>query len=60
MAITVLYGVAMRQAAASGDLSEMKRLAEQAEAQLAEQGDLRAALEVLRLEIAKLEYKGRS
>lgn len=56
--ITVLYGVAIRQAAVSGDLEEMKSLERQAENQLAEQGDLRAALEVLKLEIAKLE-KGR-
>lgn len=56
--ITVLYGVAIREAAVSGDLEQMKSLEKRAEQQLAEQGDLRAALELLKLEIAKLE-KGR-
>lgn len=51
------YGTAIQQAVASGDLAEMKKLVRQAERFLAEHGDIRAALEVLRVEIQKLEHK---
>jgi Domain of unknown function (DUF1843) len=54
-----VYGVPMRDAAAKGDLAEMKALAAQAQQHLAEHGDVSAALEVLKLEIAKLEASGR-
>ena len=52
-----LYGVTIHRCIAGGKLDEMKNLVKQAEQQLAEYGDVRAALEVLKLEIAKLEYK---
>jgi hypothetical protein len=53
----ILYGVPIHQAIASGNLTKMKRLAKQAEAHLQKHGDLRAALELLRVEIAKAEKK---
>lgn len=59
MAITVLYAVGMHEAAASGDLEQMKSLRDQAERHLQEYGNVSAALEVLKAEIAKLEGRGR-
>ncbi|MDX6708296.1 MAG: hypothetical protein QOK16_4620 [Solirubrobacteraceae bacterium] len=50
-----LYGIAMQQAAESGDLDEMKALAERAERHLAADGDVADALETLKAEIAKTE-----
>lgn len=49
------YGVTMRDAVASGDLARMKEAAAEAEEHLREYGDVAAALEVLKFEIAKLE-----
>jgi hypothetical protein len=49
------YGTAIQEAVASGDLTEMKQLARQAERFLMQYGDVRAALEVLKIEIRKLE-----
>ncbi len=57
--ITVLYGVGIQEAAASGDLERMKLVARQAEEYLRESGDVPAALEALKIEIAKLEKKHR-
>jgi HPt (histidine-containing phosphotransfer) domain-containing protein len=57
--ITVLYGVGIQEAAASGDLERMKSVARQAEEYLRESGDVPAALEALKIEIAKLEKKHR-
>lgn len=54
----LLYGVAIHQAAASGDVQKMKKLASQAEEHLRQAGDVSAALEALRKEIAKLERGG--
>ena len=51
------YGVAIQQAIATGDLQQMQALRVQAEAHLAQHGDVASALEVLKLEIAKLEGK---
>ena len=51
------YGVAIQQAIASGDLNQMKQVVKQAEAYLQEHGDIRSALEVLKVEIAKHESK---
>jgi hypothetical protein len=51
------YGVAVQQAVASGDLTQMKTAAAAAEAHLKEYGNISAALEVLKAEIAKLEAK---
>lgn len=52
------YGDAIQQAVASGNLSKMKLAARAAEQYLAKHGDIRAALQHLRLEIAKLESGG--
>jgi hypothetical protein len=49
------YGVAIQQAVASGDLSQMKKTAADAEQHLRDHGDVGAALAVLKIEIAKLE-----
>ena len=49
------YGIAIQQAVASGDLAQMKKAAADAEKHLHDHGDVRAALEALKLEIAKLE-----
>ncbi len=53
------YGVAIQQALASGDLQRMKQAVQQAETYLREHGDMRVALEALKLEIAKLERKAK-
>jgi len=52
-----LYGVTIHRCIAGGKLDEMKKLVKQAEQHLAEYGDVRAALEALKIEIAKLEHK---
>jgi hypothetical protein len=52
-----LYGVAIQQAYAGGDLASMKQVLSEGEQYLAAHGDVSAALEVLKLEIAKLEAK---
>ena len=52
-----LYAVPIQQAAASGDLQRMKAIVQQAEEWLKETGDVSAALEALKLEIAKLEAR---
>ena len=52
-----LYGVVMYEAAASGDLQKMKEAAAEAEKHLADHGNVAAALELLKLEIAKLEAR---
>jgi hypothetical protein len=51
------YGVAIQQAVASGDLKQMKKTAADAEKHLQDHGDVRSALAVLKIEIAKLEHK---
>jgi hypothetical protein len=51
------YGVAMRQVAAAGDVEEMRRVAAEAEEYLKETGDVSAALELLKTEIAKAEQR---
>jgi len=53
----LLYAPAIHQAAAGGDLKEMKTLAEHAEEHLQEHGDIKAALALLQAEIARLEKK---
>jgi hypothetical protein len=52
-----LYGVAIQRAAAGGDLKTMREVVQQAEQFVREHGDISAALEVLRMEIAKLEHR---
>lgn len=49
------YGVAIHQAVASGDLDQMKAVAQAAEDYLDSHGNVSAALEALKVEIAKLE-----
>jgi len=51
------YGIAIQQAVASGDLKQMKQTAAAAEQHLKDHGDVRAALAVLKIEIAKLEHR---
>ena len=51
------YGEAIQQAVASGDLAKMKEVAQQAEQFLSQWGNIPAALESLKSEIAKLESK---
>lgn len=50
-----LYGVAIQEAVASGDLARMREVARQAEEHLRQAGNVSAALEALKLEIAKVE-----
>lgn len=51
------YGVAIQQAIAGGELAHMKSVAAAAEEHLKQYGDVRSALALLQLEIAKLEHK---
>jgi hypothetical protein len=51
------YGTAIHRSIAKGDLGEMKAMAKQAEQFLRETGDVSAALELLKAEIAKREAK---
>ena len=51
------YGVAIQQAIASGSIDQMKRVVKDAETFLSEHGDVRSALEVLKVEIARHEAK---
>jgi len=53
------YGPPIQEAIAKGDLAKMKQLASDAEAYLQQAGDVRAALEYLKLEIARHEHKGK-
>jgi hypothetical protein len=55
--MVVLYGTAIHQAIATGDLKQMKSVAIQAQQHLDEHGNVSAALEALKIEIAKLEAK---
>lgn len=49
----VMYGVAILEAIASGDRAKMQTVARQAEAYLAQYGDLSAAIEILKSELIK-------
>ena len=49
----VMYGVAIHEAIASGDRTKMREVARQAQAYLAQHGDLAAAIEILKSELAK-------
>ncbi|MEY2514651.1 MAG: hypothetical protein QOJ89_2009 [bacterium] len=53
--IRPLYAIALQEAAQSGDLDEMKSLAEQGEVHLAAEGDVAGSLETLKAEIARQE-----
>jgi hypothetical protein len=54
----VLYGPAIRDAIASGDVDKMKDVAKQAEEHLQEYGNISAAAEALKVEIARAEQGG--
>lgn len=53
----LLYGPMIHEIAGSGDLAKMKKVAQQAEEHLRDHGHVVAALEALKMEIAKLEYR---
>jgi len=53
----ILYGVPIQEAIAKGDLAKMKQLAHDAEEHLKQVGDVRSALEYLKIEIAKHSHK---
>ena len=55
--IRPLYGVIIHETICSGDINRMKQVAQEAEAYLAKAGDVPAALEALKIEIAKAERK---
>jgi hypothetical protein len=48
-----MYATAIQEAVASGDLQKMKAVAQQAEEHLKQHGNVSAALEALKVEIAK-------
>jgi hypothetical protein len=52
-----VYGCAIMKAVVSDDVERMREVAKEAEAYLAEVGDLPAALAALRVEIARREAK---
>jgi hypothetical protein len=53
----VAYGAGIQEAIAEGDLKKMKAMLKVASANLKEYGNLAAAIEVLKIEIAKLELQ---
>lgn len=53
--IIPLYGVTIHQAVCSGDLAKMRAVAKQAEEHLLQAGNVSAALEALKVEIARME-----
>jgi hypothetical protein len=55
--MVLLYGATIHQTIATGDLNQMKILAVQAQKHLDEHGNVSAALEALKIEIAKAEAK---
>jgi hypothetical protein len=57
MGVVVLYGPAIYQAAAGGDLTEMRRVLQLAEEHLSEWGDIPTAVALLKTEIAKAELR---
>ncbi|ASG22575.1 MULTISPECIES: DUF1843 domain-containing protein [Nitrospirillum] len=55
--VHTLYGVAITDAIAKGDLAELKKLAAEAEAHVQQYGDVPTLLTHLKLEIAKAEAR---
>jgi len=53
--VVPLYAVPIHHCIAKGDLNEMKAMVAKAEAYLKDHGNVAAALEALKIEIAKLE-----
>jgi hypothetical protein len=54
---TPLYAATIHHCIAGGDVAKMKQIAAEAEKHVAEHGNVGAALEVLKAEIAKAEAK---
>jgi len=52
---TPMYAVTIHKIVAGGDIAEMQQALTEAEQQLKQHGDLSAAIEILKSEIAKLE-----
>jgi Domain of unknown function (DUF1843) len=55
--IRPLYGVVIHEAICSGDIHRMKQVAQEAETYLKQAGNVPAALQALKVEIAKAEHK---
>ena len=53
--LVVPYGTAIHQAIAAGDVRRMRKIAQQVETWLGQHGDIGAALELLKSEIARRE-----
>jgi hypothetical protein len=53
MPIVALYAVGIHNAICSGDIKQMKAVLKAAEKHLGEYGDIRTAVEMLKVEIAK-------
>ena len=60
MADAPVYGCAMRQAIAGGDVGEMRAMVDQAKEHLREFGNVPLLLEMLKTEIARAEKGERS
>jgi hypothetical protein len=54
----ILYAVTIHHCIGEGDLQKMRQCCSDAEQYLADHGDVSAALQELKAEIAKLEAKG--
>ena len=52
-----MYAVAIHEAVKSGNINAMKTVLAEAEAYLKEHGDVSAALELLKVEIARIKHK---
>ena len=52
-----LYAVVIHEVVCSGDVNRMKQVAKEAETYLQQSGDIPAALQALKIEIAKAEHK---
>ena len=55
--IRPLYAVVIHEVCCSGDVNRMKQVAKEAETYLQQAGDVPAALQALKIEIAKAEHK---
>ncbi|QYC41489.1 hypothetical protein Nocox_19400 [Nonomuraea coxensis DSM 45129] len=53
----ILYGPAIQEAIARGDVAEMRRLVTEAEEHIKEWGNVPLALELLKVELMKAEYQ---
>jgi Domain of unknown function (DUF1843) len=55
--IRPLYAVVIHECICTGDVNKMKQCAKEAETYLQQTGDVSAALQALKIEIAKAEHK---